>query len=81
MDMNQKLKKLKWMTWLMIIAMAAVPLINKLEGDPSEPWHMMLLFIGCIMSILYPTIQSLYERIQQLETQVMQLKNKSQQSE
>ena len=58
---------LKIITYIIIIAMAALPIISRLEGKKSEGWYLSLLFLGCSLAIIYPIIKSFDNRLKKIE--------------
>ncbi len=66
--MRQQLFGLKLITWTMIIAMFAIPLISHLEGKDSDISVVFpILMMGCTMGLLYPVIESLNNRLDKIE--------------
>jgi len=61
---------LKIITYTIIIAMAALPIISRLEGKKSEGWYSSLLFLGCSLAIIYTTIKSFDDRLKKIEKQL-----------
>ncbi len=70
---------LKLITYIIIIAMAALPIISHLEGKKSEGWYLSLLFLGCSLAIIYPIIKSFDDRLKKIEKQ-LKLKETSKES-
>jgi len=60
---------LKLITWVNIVAMAAIPLASAIDGEEMGMVFYPVLMLGCTLSILYPIIMSLHKRIECLEEQ------------
>lgn len=63
----KKLRALKFISWLLIIAGVSLPVIALLEGKKAESWPMFILFAGIIGLYSHDILSSLNERIRKLE--------------
>jgi len=71
---------LKLITWVNIIAMAAIPLASAIDGEDMGMAFYPVLMLGCTLSILYPIIMSLHKRIECLEEKLNDIESAKEKS-
>jgi hypothetical protein len=71
---------LNLITWVNIIAMAALPIAAALEGKDMGMAFFPIMMLGCTLSILHPIIKSLHKRIEFLEEKLNDIESAEEKS-